>query len=91
MYSVGWFAFDSSELPIVALYAMYIPIFAKMYKLEDLSKVKRILVPTLAIISSVFMVVAAIYAHKWGVLYFLIIASIFMIIGKKFYSKTEAK
>ena len=91
MYNVGWFAFDSSELPIVALYAMYIPIFAKMYKLEDLSKVKRILVPTLAIISSVFMVVAAIYAHKWGVLYFLIIASIFMMIGKKFYNKTEAK
>ena len=87
MYSVGWFAFDSSELPIVALYAMYIPIFAKMYKLEDLSKIKRIIVPTLAIISSVFMVVAAIYAHKWGVLYFLIIASIFMIIGKKFYNK----
>jgi APA family basic amino acid/polyamine antiporter len=85
VYTVGWFAFDSSEIPIVALYAMYIPIFAKMFSLTELSKVKRIVVPTLAIISSLFMVVAAIYAHKWGVLYFLIIAAIIMGIGKKFY------
>ena len=81
MYSVGWFAFDSSELPIVALYAMYIPIFAKMYRLKDLSKFKRIVMPTLGILASVFMIVAAVYSHKWGVLYFLIIALIVMIIG----------
>ena len=87
MYQVGWFAFDSSELPIVALYAMYIPIFAKMISFKELNTIKRIVMPILAIIASSFMVIAAIYSHKWAVLYFLIVASIVMIIGNKFYRK----
>lgn len=86
-YTVGWFAFDSSELPIVALYAMYIPIFIKMFNLKDLSVVKRIIIPALAIVSSVFMIIAAVYSHKWGVMYFLIITAIVMIIGCKFGNK----
>ncbi len=83
-YAVSWFAFDSSELPIVALYAMYIPIFVKMFSLKDLPVVKRIVVPILAIIASSFMIIAAIYSHKWAVLYFIIIAVIVMVIGKIF-------
>ena len=85
VYQVGWFAFDSSELPIVTLYAMYIPIFAKMIAFKELNVVKRIVIPILAIISSLFMIVAAIYAHKWGVLYFLIVTAIIMLIGKRNY------
>ena len=88
-YTVGWFAFDSSELPIVALYAMYIPIFIKMISLKELPIAKRIVMPVLAIIASVFMVIAAIYAHKWGVLYFLIVTIIFMIFGHKIDSKNN--
>ena len=87
MYQVGWFAFDSSELPIVALYAMYIPIFVKMFKLKDLSTMKRVVMPILGIIASAFMVIAAIYSHKFGVMYFLIIAIIIMAIGNKYYRK----
>ena len=86
-YQVGWFAFDSSELPIVALYAMYIPIFAKMLKMKDLNVAKRIVMPILAIIASAFMVVAAIYSHKFGVLYFLIVTVIVMLVGNRFYNK----
>ena len=85
VYQVGWFAFDSSELPIVALYAMYIPIFIKMMTLKDLNIFKRIIIPVLAIISSLFMIVAAVYAHKFGVLYFLIVTAIVMLIGRKNY------
>ena len=88
-YQVGWFAFDSSELPIVALYAMYIPIFIKMFTLKDLKTTKRIIVPALAILSSLFMIVAAIYSHKWGVLYFLIVAAFVMLIGQKHYKKNN--
>ena len=88
-YVIGWFAFDSSELPIVALYAMYIPIFIKMFSLKELSIVKRIVVPSLAIVSSVFMIIAAIYSHKWGVLYFLIITIIIMLVGNKFVKKVK--
>ena len=90
VYTVGWFAFDSSELPIVALYAMYIPIFIKMITLKDLNIFKRIIIPVLATISSLFMIVAAIYSHKWGVLYFLIVALIVMIIGRVNYKKANS-
>ncbi len=84
-YEVGWFAFDSFELTIVALYEMYIPIFAKMITFKELHVVKRIVMPILAIIASLFMVIAAIYSHKWAVLYFLIVTLIVMLVGKKFY------
>ncbi len=81
VYTVNWFGFDSSELPIVALYAFYIPLFFGMIKIKELSVTKRIIFPVLAIIASVFMVISAIYAHKWGVLYFVIVCAVIMAIG----------
>lgn len=88
-YTVNWFSFDSSELPIVAIYAMYIPIFVKMMKEKDLSIMQRIIMPTLAILGSIFMIIAAIYSHKIGVLYFLIVAIIIMILGAKYQTINE--
>lgn len=87
VYIVNWFSFDSSELPIVAIYAMYIPIFIKMMKLRDLSIIKRVVMPILAILGSIFMIIAAIYSHKIGVLYFIIVAIIIMILGIKWEDK----
>ena len=80
--SVNWFGFDSSEIPIVTLYAMYIPIFFKMMKFKEFSVFKRIIMPLLAFIGSVFMVFAAVYAHKWGVAFYLIVFAIIMIWGR---------
>ena len=80
--SINWFGFDSSEIPIVTLYAMYIPIFFKMMKFKEFSVFKRIIMPLLAIIGSVFMVFAAVYAHKWGVAFYLIVFAIIMIWGR---------
>lgn len=60
----GLFSFDSSELPIVTIYALYIPIYLMfMKKATDLSFTRRYLIPALGLIGSVFMVCAAIYAH----------------------------
>ncbi|MBR5315777.1 MAG: APC family permease [Firmicutes bacterium] len=60
----GYFGFDSSELPIVTIYGMYIPIFIMfMKKATDVSIVKRYVIPSLAVVGSVFMVFAAVYAH----------------------------
>lgn len=60
----GVFAFDSSELPIVTTYLLYIPIFWMfMKKHTELGTVKRFLIPGLAIVGSTFMVFAAVYAH----------------------------
>jgi len=42
----GWFSFDSSELPIVTIYAMYIPIFVQMMRKEkDLGSIRRYVMP----------------------------------------------
>lgn len=83
-YIVNWFSFDSSELPIVAIYAMYIPIFINMIKQKELSIMQRIIMPVLAIIGSIFMIIAAIYSHKLGVLYFVIVTIVIMLIGLKY-------
>ncbi len=59
----GPFAFDSSELPIVNLYAFYIPIFLKMYKDKSLSPFNRIVAPTMSLLSCIFLIACAVYTH----------------------------
>lgn len=78
----GFFSFDSSELPIVTIYAMYIPIFFMMMKKEkDLNGFKRFVMPTLSIIGCAFMMVAAVVAHGMAVVAYLVIFAVIMIIG----------
>lgn len=84
----GFFCFDSSELPIVTLYAMYIPIFLTMIKKEtDLSYFKRFIMPLIALAGCVFMIVAACFSHKMAVVAYLIIFAVVMIIGAAFSRK----
>ena len=95
----GWFGifnFDSSELPIVTIYALYIPIFiAWMKKEKDMGVVKRFVLPILSIIACCFMIFAAVYAHgitpylaaqangefKFPVLFYIIVFAVVMILG----------
>lgn len=85
----GPFCFDTSELPIVTLYAAYIPIFFMMMKKErDLSTFKRFIMPALSILSCIFMVVAAVFAHGMSVVYYLIVFLVIMLIGAKFTPKS---
>ncbi len=92
----GFFNFDSSELPIVTIYALYIPIFIVwMIKEKELGFVKRFLLPVLAVLSCSFMVFAAIYAHgvipfmaakangafSFPVLFYFIVFAVVMLIG----------
>lgn len=95
----GWFGifnFDSSELPIVTIYAMYIPMFIMWMKREKgLGFVKRFLLPTVAVLACAFMVFAAVYAHgitpylaaraegrfAFPVLFYLIVFTVIMVIG----------
>lgn len=95
----GMFSFDSSELPIITIYALYIPMFIQfMRKEKGLSVVKRFVLPALGIIGSGFMVVAALYSHGYApymaakekgqfscpVLFYLIIFAVIMAIGMIF-------
>lgn len=82
----GQFNFDSSELPIVTIYAAYIPIFIGLIKKEkDLPVFKRYIAPILAVLACVFMMVAACFSHKLHVIWYLILFVIIMIIGAIFY------
>lgn len=95
----GLFSFDSSELPIITTYALYIPIFIMfIVKYGKENKFKNIVMPILGVISSLFMVFAAFYAHgitkyqvaaaagefSFPVLFYLIIFAVIMFVGKIF-------
>ena len=93
----GKFSFDSSELPIITIYGLYIPMFIQfMRKEKSLPAIKRFILPALGIIGSGFMVIAAIYSHGYApyiaakeagqgftcpVLFYLILFAVIMAIG----------
>ena len=85
--SFGPVMFDSSELPIITLYALYIPIYIALMKRSGLSAFRGKVMPVLAILCSVFMVFAAIYSHKWNVAWYLGLFLIIEIIGSFFKGK----
>lgn len=81
----GPFCFDTSELPIVTLYAAYIPIMIMfMLREKGFGTLKRVIMPALSVAGCVFMVVAACFAHKMAVVYYLIIFIVIMLIGVLF-------
>lgn len=87
----GPFSFDSSELPIITLYAAYIPIFLMTIKKErDMKPFARIGVNTLAIAGCLFMMVAAVVSHKMAVVYYLAIFAVVMLVGLMLYKKGKA-
>lgn len=102
----GLFSFDSSELPIITTYAMYIPIFINMLiKSKDLGVLKGKIAPLLAIAGSIFMVIAAIFAHgiypyqaaqangafSLPVLFYLITYVMLMVIGAFFAKEKKVR
>lgn len=88
----GFFCFDSSELPIVTIYALYIPVFVMIMKKEkDFNAFNRYLMPTVALVGCVFMIVAAWFSHGMAVVAYLIIFAIIMVIGALFAKDTELK
>jgi APA family basic amino acid/polyamine antiporter len=87
----GFFCFDSSELPIVTIYALYIPIFAVFMKKEaDLPVFKRYVMPALAIFGSQFMMFAACFSHGMAVVAYLSIFGVIMLAGIFFSGEPKA-
>lgn len=95
----GTFSFDSSELPIITIYAFYVPILIQfMRKEKGLSPFKRFVLPAFGIVGSLFMVSAAIYSHGYvpymkakangefscPVLFYLIVFAVIMLLGALF-------
>ena len=91
--TAGWFGpfcFDSSELPIITLYAIYIPIYIALLKRKDLSAFRGKVMPILATLCSLFMVYATIRAYHIKVLFYLIIFVVILLIGAFFKSGRKA-
>ncbi len=102
----GVFSFDSSELPIITIYALYIPIFIMFIAREGKKSIfKNTIMPILAVCASLFMIFVAIYAHgivkyreakavgefAFPVLFYLIVFAVIMIIGALLYKRKEKK
>ena len=100
----GHFTFDSSELPIVTTYPLYIPIFIMfMKKSKGEGVFKRFVIPAFSICASLFMVVATIYSHgvqpylsaradgrfSCPVLFYLIVFAVIMGLGMVFNAKNK--
>lgn len=96
---LGVFSFDSSELPIITIYAFYIPMFIQyIRKNRQEGFWKNVFMPILALVCCVFMVFAALYSHGYTplvtsranggfscpVLFYLIVFAVFMIVGAVF-------
>ena len=101
----GLFSFDSSELPIITTYALYIPIYIMFIKKEGKNNLlKNTVMPILAIVASLFMVFVAVYAHgirpyqaaaqtgefSFPVLFYLIVFAVVMLVGWFFYKKKSS-
>ena len=100
----GAFSFDSSELPIITTYAMYIPMFVTFAVKEGRQNVfKNAVMPVLATVAALFMMFVAVYAHgirpyreaaqrgefAFPVLFYLIVFTVIMAIGAVFYKKRK--
>ena len=78
----GPFVFDSTELPIITIYMMYLPILIQwMRKEKDQPILSRFVLPILALCGSIFMVIASIFSHKWGCFWYMIVFAVIMAIG----------
>ena len=86
---LGWFgdyAFDSSELPIITVYPIYVPMLIRfMIKEKNLNPFLRFILPSLSVIGSGVMVAASIFRHGISNVWYLIVFAAVMLIGAAVY------
>lgn len=92
---IDGYTFDSSELPIITLYAMYIPILiSMMIKEKGLGIFQRFVLPILSLCGVGVIIYASISKHKMGNVWYLIVFAAVMLIGfivTKVNEKNKAK
>ena len=85
-------SFENDELPIITLYAFYIPIFiSMMIKCKDLKPIKRFVFPSLSICACIFMIYCAFKAYQIQAIYYLLVFAVIMIIGACFFRDKKGK
>lgn len=84
----GPFAFDSSELPVITIYMLYLPIFVQwMRKAKDENALRRYVLPSLAICGSLFMILACILGHGMACFWYLLVFLVATAVGALFSSE----
>ena len=79
---ISKYGFDSSELPIITIYPMYIPILiTMMVKERNLNPFLRFVLPSVAIAGIGIIVAASILKHGMANVWYLIVFAIIMGIG----------
>ena len=82
--------FDSSELPVISLYGMYLPIFFMLaVRGRGLSFWRRFGGTALGMIGCLFFIGAAVAAHGWDCLDYLLVFCAVMGVGSVFAGKKE--
>ena len=78
-------SFENDELPIITLYAFYIPIFIRMMiKSKGMHPIKRFVFPSLSICACLFMIFCAFRAYQEQAFYYLLVFASIMLIGFMF-------
>lgn len=85
------FLFDSTELPLVCVYAFYIPVYIMLIvKGSGLNPFKRFVMPILSIAGAILFIYASIAKHGMANVGFIIVAAVIMIVGVVLYKKDAA-
>ena len=80
--TVNKYGFDSSELPIITIYTLYVPILiAMMIKEKELHPFKRFVLPILSICGVGVIVAACVIKHTTDIFWYLIVFAAIMICG----------
>ena len=79
---IDGYTFDSSELPIITLYALYIPILiSMMIKEKEFGAFKRFVLPILSLAGVGLVIYASISKHGMGNVWYLIVFAVIMLIA----------
>lgn len=88
----GDYGFDSSELPVVTIYPLYIPVLIMfMIKAKDVHPVKRFVLPALSVAGTVVVVIASIMRHKMDNVWYLIVFAAVIAVGALFFQDKNGK
>ena len=80
--TISKYGFDSSELPIITIYPLYVPILViVMIKEKELHWFKRFVLPSISIVGVGVIVAASILKHKMANVWYLIVFALIMLAG----------
>jgi len=78
----GEYGFDSSELPIITIYPLYVPILiVMMIKERDVHPFKRFVLPILSLAGIGVIIYASIRSHGMDNVWYLIVFAVIMLLG----------